>query len=604
MPELMHPTQTGKSIFFFYGMLVIGGLSAMRYVFTSELSVKVTMLDVVLLVLLVYITINRYWLQPIHGFSMKYYELMGLTVLYITLRSMPKRYYTYFLLAVILGGIIQAIYGSLQLWGHYSSYHAGFRMTGSFFNPGPYAGYLAGVFTVSLGMYLFRDEFMKDSFFRKDMSIPWVNFSVTRDTANRWINQILFEYIPLVGVLSSFMVLPASQSRAAWLAAIISGLVLFVAKYDIISLTRNKVNAPWKKVLIGLFLTICLGGSAYGLYHFKKGSADGRLLIWKVTTNMIADHPWVGVGYDRFKAHYMNYQAEYFQTHGETGEEMVAGETVYAFNEPLQFVTEEGVIGLTIALLLTGIILPLFKGDNKVLVVVMACLLNLLVLGLFSYTMLILPIKLLLIFTLGAAAIYSPHRLFSHGSFRVLALIKAVRVVISVALILTSFFIFSKIQKISHGFREWNTALVFYQMDVYDEAILRFDSLYSIFSKDGDFLQQYGKALAMDHDFSEAKKILLESRKYFSSTTIEIAMGNIYKKAKDYDKAKIAYRNAGAMIPVRFYPKYLLAKLYEEEGDVKAAVRVAKELLMKDVKVESLAIDEMKNEMIDVINNY
>lgn len=172
MPELMHPTQTGKSIVFFYGMMAIGVMVVLRVITESRFTLRINVLDVALLSLLAYITINRYWIQPIHGFSMKYYELIGLSALYIILRGLPKRFFPYLLLAIIAGGIIQAIYGSLQLWGYYPSHHSGFRMTGSFFNPGPYAGYLASVFPVALGMYLYRHKFLKSIFLRKKNSAP------------------------------------------------------------------------------------------------------------------------------------------------------------------------------------------------------------------------------------------------------------------------------------------------------------------------------------------------------------------------------------------------------------------------------------------------
>jgi hypothetical protein len=55
------------------------------------------------------------------------------------------------------------------------------------------------------------------------------------------------------------------------------------------------------------------------------------------------------------------------------------------------------------------------------------------------------------------------------------------------------------------------------------------------------------------------------------------------------------------MNPSRFYPKYLLAKLYDESGQNEKAVEVAKELLEKDIKIESTAIQEMREEMKKII---
>ena len=49
---------------------------------------------------------------------------------------------------ILLGGI-EAVWGLCQLYGFSASGHFRYALTGSFFNPGPYAGYLAAVTTSS-----------------------------------------------------------------------------------------------------------------------------------------------------------------------------------------------------------------------------------------------------------------------------------------------------------------------------------------------------------------------------------------------------------------------------------------------------------------------
>ena len=51
-----------------------------------------------------------------------------------------------------------------------------------------------------------------------------------------------------------------------------------------------------------------------------------------------------------------------------------------------------------------------------------------------------------------------------------------------------------------------------------------------------------------------------------------------------------------------FYPKYLLAKLYDETNQREKAIAVAKELLSKEVKVESTAVYEIQTEMNNILN--
>ena len=54
------------------------------------------------------------------------------------------------------------------------------------------------------------------------------------------------------------------------------------------------------------------------------------------------------------------------------------------------------------------------------------------------------------------------------------------------------------------------------------------------------------------------------------------------------------------MAPHKFFAPYLLAKLHHESGNRKQAEMIANELLQKEVKVHSTAIEEIKQEMKDI----
>ena len=56
------------------------------------------------------------------------------------------------------------------------------------------------------------------------------------------------------------------------------------------------------------------------------------------------------------------------------------------------------------------------------------------------------------------------------------------------------------------------------------------------------------------------------------------------------------------MNPSLFFPKYQLARLYDETGQIEKAILTAKELLDKEVKIESSIIDEIKAEMYKIIS--
>ena len=69
---------------------------------------------------------------------------------------MEKRYFLFIPVSwvlVMLGGI-EAVWGLRQLYGYAVSNHSLYVLTGSFFNPGPYSGYLAMILPVCLYQWL------------------------------------------------------------------------------------------------------------------------------------------------------------------------------------------------------------------------------------------------------------------------------------------------------------------------------------------------------------------------------------------------------------------------------------------------------------------
>lgn len=56
--------------------------------------------------------------------------------------------------SLVLLGAIEAVWGLRQLYGFSVSGHSRYALTGSFFNPGPYGGYLAMILPVCLHLYL------------------------------------------------------------------------------------------------------------------------------------------------------------------------------------------------------------------------------------------------------------------------------------------------------------------------------------------------------------------------------------------------------------------------------------------------------------------
>lgn len=582
--------------------------------------------------------IISYWLHPVDYLQMLTFG--ALVLFYLSIRFLNSKYYILLLGAVILSGLIQAIYGNLQLYGVYPSYHGIFKMTGSFFNPGPYAGYLAAILPVSLGFYLYKDTINisdQHPFILKWLSfytiltdyfkrIPFYfrtfsNKGIGRNTSVEQVKKLshalnsAINLFVLISIVAMCVVLPASRSRAAWLAVLVSAGYLFAVKYDLLLYIRSTFNTVKKKLILITSVVTILAIAGAGLYYLKKDSADGRLLIWKVSSEMIKDKPVLGHGAGKFEANYMNYQANYLKPKPDVSEARQADNVMYAYNELLKITVEHGIIGLLLALgaiCCLCFVKTVFRNNNTINLSFLAAhggFLSILIFSLFSYPSDILPIKMM--FMLVSAMISSlqnpicivevgkktsPVFLLKSAFASTMVLFTALIVVLII------FYPTSKcICRQYKGYKSWKDASDIYNVGAYPECLEDFELAFPFLKNNGNFLVQYGKALEIAGKFESSNLLLEEAKLHLNNVILYTCQGNNYKAIGKHTQAEQAYLHAWHMAPARFYPLYLLAKLYDETEQHEKAVTMAKKIMEKEVKVRSIAITEIQKEMKLVI---
>ena len=224
----------------------------------------------------------------------------------------------------ILYGVVEAVWGIRQVYGFTYSNHSLYALTGSFYNPGPYSGYLAMIFPICLYEWLKRKEDKKT----------------------------ISYYIVLFGMLLILCVLPAGMSRSAWIAASASSVYICGMHYRME--IQHYIRHHRKQAVSFAIVTFILGGIALGgIYQMKKDSADGRLFLWKIAVRAVNEHPWTGCGWNSVPAAYGQAQENYFAAGNYTAtEELVAGAPEYVFNEYLQVAIAWGIPVLCIGLLI------------------------------------------------------------------------------------------------------------------------------------------------------------------------------------------------------------------------------------------------------------
>lgn len=630
--NLMLPTQSGKAFGFLWGML--GYVVVVIFIATIDKeahTIKITPIDLFLGAYCLMIGIS-YWLHPTDKLEMLSFG--ALILFYLSVRAIHKNYLRLLLLAVVISGTIQAIYGNLQLWGYYPSNHSIFRMTGSFFNPGPYAGYLCTILPIAVGLYFGR---VKKVSIVKNI-IDTIKIPNNKNISNSKVfnPSTLLNGIALISIISIALVLPASRSRATWLGAIVGCFYIFqtfkpfsnIQTFFQTSKPSNDVDSNlsypsnsetikrrslkpfrhYKQALIiaGILISLVL---LVGLYKFKQASADGRLLIWKVSTKMIKDKPIFGHGTDKFAADYMNYQAAYFKSDPNVPESMNADNVIYAYNEYIKLTVEHGLMGL---LMVIGIILCFFFGKtesghdkNPSLMVTRGGLLAILVFALFSYPSEILPIKMLFVlFAAVVAAHQQSLQLFQLPDKKTAFTSKAIGYTAPVLALLTIYPASKYLIQQYQTYKSWKDASDLYYVGAYPECLEDFELAYPQLKTNGQFLVQYGKALEMAEKYENSITIMNEAKKHLNNTILYTCLGNNYKALSKNTEAEQAYLQAWYMAPTKFFPLYLLAKLYDETGQQEKAVAMAKKVMVKEVKIESTAIKEIIEEMQQILTKH
>lgn len=463
--------------------------------------------------------------------------------------------------SLILFGGVKAIWGLRQLYGFSASGHFRYALTGSFFNPGPYAGYLAMVLPLCLHHFVrFRDW-------------KWLITSLKIERAAAGV----------VGVLI-LCVLPATMSRSAWVAALIGcGWVMYMhrdsRKWKLLWRRYKKRYVSWG---IGIFLVLIVGGA--GAFFLKPDSALGRLFLWKITCQAIANHLW---GCDKgFAFAYGEAQEAYFAK-GDYAEweERVAGSPEYAFNEYLELTLTQGPAICIMLIVIT--FACLWAGTQFRRYGVCGAIVTLLVFSFSSYPMHLPAFIVAYVCLLLACGIGD---------------IIAKPVILSACLIIWTGGFHDKWQREKDACRDWVNARILYHAGAYTAANTAYDKLYPQLREKGTFLFEYGHSLHKAGFYNESNKYLDKALVYCADPMILNVIGKNYQALRCYNWAEELLLASVHRLPGRIYPYYLLAKLYAEPEFLNREKfeEMKRIVLMKAPKIHSMAIEEMRREVEEI----
>lgn len=569
-PEMVSSTVYAKYKWFY----IFIGLTVFATIFITLKKYYLTLckIDIILFIFISYIVTHFYVSESVA--MTRFSLLILLSISYLCFRilfSYKPSSVNYMLIILIITAIIESLWGMLQLYGLANSYNPNFKITGSFFNPGPFGGYLSIIFPISLSHIFIHLK--KNAKFSKFIII-----------------------ITFISIVISVLVIPASMSRAAWLSLCIGGLYVIVDRFELFRKISDylKRQKTIKSAIIITGFMLLLSIIFIPMYYLKQGSADSRMVTWKASASYLLKKGGIkGIGLGHFPEAYAKAQSDYFSSKSaESKEVMISDFPEYGFNEYLQIGIETGIAGLFI--FLTLLFFTFHRGIVSKQSGIIGGLISFLTFAFFSYPFSILPFGILFVFLLAAISSNANKNDKTRSSLsKKIILPSTIIVTILTSTLLYQGYFF--IQSVK-GWKNITNYTTFEQYSIFEKSYNHLNDQYY-------FLLAYSKYLSYNRMYKKSNEILDRAKRFSCDPFLYTLSGDNFKEMKQYTKAEESYLKAYRIVPNRIHPLYLLTKLYQEMSEIEKMKETAIIAINKKPKIESKKIDEMKKEMTDLLYN-
>jgi O-antigen ligase len=264
----IYPSLTAYFLFaiLISGLAIVSGvILVVRF---REQGFSLTFPAFIFLTLIAYSSLHGLFLHGYLNFRHIYLLLCGLFFLsaICIFRIKGFNHKTLFIIIGLLG-VIESVWCLLQFIGLIDSANTYFRVSGSWVNPNVTAMFLAMCLPVLLALWL-----IYTGVFRKVITVSFIF------------------------MLVALMLL---NCRTAYIGAGTAIILILNYRFGITDWLKTKKNRL-QSLFIIIFNLLILIPAGIKLYESKKESADGRLLIWKISTGMIFQKTFTGYGYGMF----------------------------------------------------------------------------------------------------------------------------------------------------------------------------------------------------------------------------------------------------------------------------------------------------------------
>lgn len=403
--------------------------------------------------------------------------------------------------------------------------------------------------------------------------VTWATIDVARSCGR--LRRVLLAWCS-VCLVGSVILLVVLSSRASWLASL-AGCAVVVFKCAIRRLPQCAVRI--RKYAIIVMVGLC--GLGVASYYVRTSSADGRMLIWKISVHDFLNgnisllprgkefSVFIGEAQERYFSSQVRPMAEQF----------LAGAPNYAYNEWLQMVVEWGVLPtLVVVVVVVLVVLRLVKNKSPESIPILGGIVAAVVLSIFSY-----PLRCV-------SSLWFVAMLMTCGVVTCLSNRKAKMVVLVVCVPVVTIksaydyhraTLCRKIIEECRIFDSSNTAgAVSSQLAAYERMAPYVDN-------EPEFLLYYAKALFDAHNYRRCIATLRRARLKSGDPIFFLIEGKCRQQQRQYAQAEQMYLHAYHRIPHKVYPLYLLMNLYGKVDNATKVRAVALKILSVSPKVPS-----------------
>lgn len=378
--------------------------------------------------------------------------------------------------------------------------------------------------------------------------------------------------------------------------------------FSIISLYFIAKASVTSKFKLGICILIFLLVGFSSVVLVKRDSSLGRLLIYKISFDILKDNYIKGVGVGNYKILYGKYQIDYFKNgQYSTKELLLADNSVNAFNDYLQFFIETGLIGLGAIIGMSYIVIALslrsYTRNSTYINVKRYDKRNI------SYNHRIpgfLELAYAQIITICIAATFT--HVFKHLAWQWIFLMSFSIVIYYnfllnpkllfglTAVILLSITLYKYSGNILYfnEYNEINDARELSKAGMLRQSIKIFEKSYPQLKNDVRYLRDYAVVLMSLNDYRKAEIILKQLIvKENISGNYDLFATCLYKNDK-LKLAEINYLNAIYRVPNKFLSRFHLYQFYKATKQIEKANEIKRDIFKLPVKIYSPMVSQIK----------